>query len=306
VFEDDDGQAYLAYVWWETGPNREHGIYRMSADYMTLAERVYLWNIPSREAPHIFKRNGIYYYGTSRTAGINPTATAYYTATNLAGPWSAATTLDTPGSATSYETQCDFVFPFSGTAGTFYMYDGDRWLPTGSSQGDYVWLPMEFNAAGVPSMTYYQDWDFNLTTGAYRTFDPARNLALGKTATASSQTGANVAASVTTATTYQNYAATRWESAASDPQWIMVDLGASTEVDRVILKWHTDYGKAFDLQVSNDALAWTSVYTTTTGASYSVTDVTFDKTRARYVRMNGTARGTANGYSLFAFMVLDD
>jgi hypothetical protein len=166
VFEDDDGQAYLAYVWWETGPNREHGIYRMSADYLTLAERVYLWNIPSREAPHIFKRNGIYYYGTSRTAGINPTATAYYTATNLAGPWSAATTLDTPGSATSYETQCDFVFPFSGTAGTFYMYDGDRWLPTGSSQGDYVWLPMEFNAAGVPSMTYYQDWDFNLTTGA--------------------------------------------------------------------------------------------------------------------------------------------
>jgi hypothetical protein len=78
------------------------------------------------------------------------------------------------------------------------------------------------------------------------------------------------------------------------------------EVDRVILKWHTDYAKAFDIQVSNDAMTWTSVYTTTLGASYSVTDVTFDKTRARYVRMNGTARGTANGYSLFAFMVLDD
>jgi hypothetical protein len=306
VFEDDDGQAYLAYVWWETGPNREHGIYRMSPDYQTLAERVYLWNIPSREAPHIFKRNGIYYYGTSRTAGINPTATEYYTATNLAGPWSAPTTLSTPGSTTTYETQCDFVLPFSGTQGTYYMFDGDRWLPTGGSQGDYVWLPMQFDAAGVPTMTYYQDWDFNLGTGAWRTFDASRNLALGKTATASSQMAANAAASVTTATTYQNYTATRWESAASDPQWIMVDLGASVEVDRVILKWYTDFAKAFDIQVSTDATTWTSVYTTTTGASYSVTDVTFAKTTARYVRMNGTQRGTANGYSLFAFMVLDD
>jgi hypothetical protein len=306
MYEDDDGQAYLAYVWWETGPNREHGIYRMSPDYLTLAERVYLWNIPSREAPHIFKRNGMYYYGTSRTAGINPTATEYYMATSLAGPWSAATVLNTPGSTTSYESQCDFVFPFPGTQGTYYMFDGDRWLPTGGTQGDYVWLPMEFDDAGVPSMTYYQDWDFNLTTGAWRPFDRTRDLALGKTVTASSEVAGNPAASVTTATTYENYTATRWESAASDPQWIMADLGSPVEIDRVILKWYTDYAKAFDVEVSTDATTWTSVYTSTTGASYSVTDVTFAKTTARYVRMNGTQRGTTNGYSLFAFMVLDD
>jgi F5/8 type C domain/Glycosyl hydrolases family 43 len=306
MYQDDDGQAYLAYVWWGTGTNREHGIYRMSADYLTLDTRIYLWNVPSREAPHIFKRNGIYYYGTSRTAGINPTATTYNTATALAGPWSAATTLNTPGSTTSYETQCDFVFPFVGTQGIAYMYDGDRWLPTGGSQGDYVWLPMTFDAAGVPTMTYYQDWDLNIVAGTWRPFDRARDLALGKTATASSQTGANVAAGVTTATTYQNYTATRWESAATDPQWIMVDLGTSQEVDRVILKWYSDCGKAFKIQASTDGTNWTNVYSTTTGASYSVTDVTFAKTTARYVRMNGTQRGNQNGYSLFAFMVLDD
>jgi hypothetical protein len=307
MFQDDNGQAYLAYVWWETGPNREHGIYRMSPDYLTLAERVYLWNIPSREAPHIFKRNGVYYYGTSRTMGITPTATEYYTATNLAGPWSAEVGLNTPGSTNSWSTQCDFVFPFPGTQGTYYMYDGDRWLPEGGSEGDYVWLPFEFDDAGTtPTMNYYQDWDFNLAAGTWRAFDRSRDLALGKTATASSETGANVAASVTTATTYLNYTATRWASAASDPQWIMVDLGAPTEIDRVVLKWYFDYAKAFQIEVSTDATTWTSVYSTTVGASYSVTDVTFDKTTARYVRMDGTQRGTANGYSLFAFMVLDD
>jgi len=98
MYQDDDGTAYLAYVWWETGANKEHGIYRMSADYLTLDTRMYLWNEGSREAPHMFKRNGVYYYGVSETNGIDPSATRYYTATNLTGPWSAATMLTTPGS----------------------------------------------------------------------------------------------------------------------------------------------------------------------------------------------------------------
>jgi hypothetical protein len=307
VYEDDDGKAYLAYVWDGTGPNRQHGIYRMSADYLSLDTRMYLWSVASREAPHIFKRNGTYYYGVSETNGVDPSPTRYYTATTLTGPWSAATMLVTPGSSTTYETQCDFVYPFAGTQGTVFMLDADRWLPTGGFQGSFLWLPYEFGATGAPTANYYQDWDLNMSAGTWRAFDrSSRDLALGKTATASSASGTNLAASVTKTTTYQNYTATRWESAASDPQWIMVDLGAATEINRAILKWHTDYGKAFKIQVSTDGTAWTDVYSTTVGASYSVTDTTFAKTTARYVRMNGTQRGTQNGYSLFAFMVLND
>jgi hypothetical protein len=307
VFQDDDGTAYLAYVWWGTGTNKAHGIYRLSADYLTLDKQMYLWNEGSREAPHIFKRNGTYYYGLSETNMIDPSPTRYYTATNLAGPWSAATMVNTPGSNVSWETQCDFVFPFAGTQGTVYMYDGDRWIPTGGFQGNYLWLPFEFNTGLIPEMDYYQDWDLNVAAGTWRAFDrTTRDLALGKTATASSSNGANAAAGVTKATTYQNYTATRWESAASDPQWIMVDLGSATEIDRVILKWYSNYGKAFKIQTSADSTTWADVYSTTTGASYSVTDVTFAKATARYVRMNGTQRGNTNGYSLFAFMVLND
>jgi hypothetical protein len=307
IFQDDDGTAYLAYVWWGTGTNRAHGIYRLSADYLTLDTRMYLWNIPSREAPHMFKRNGTYYYGVSETNGIQPSATRYYTATVLTGPWTAATMLVTPGSSTTYETQCDFVFPFTGPQGTVYMLDADRWIPTGGFQGDYLWLPYDFNTAGMPTANYYQDWDLNAAAGTWRAFDrTTRDLALGKTATASSTNGANVASGATKATTYQNYTTTRWESAASDPQWLMVDLGAAMDVNRVILKWYSNYGKAFKIQVSPDSTTWTDVYSTTVGASYSVTDVAFTKTSARYVRMNGTQRGNANGYSLFAFMVLND
>jgi hypothetical protein len=187
------------------------------------------------------------------------------------------------------------------------MLDADRWKPAGARQGNYIWLPLEFSAAGVPTMNYYQDWDLNPTTGAWRTFDrTTRDLALGKTATASSTNGANAAAGVTATTTWQNYSTTRWESAASDPQWIMVDLGVQKDINRVILKWHTNYAKTFQIQTSPNSTIWTDIYSTTKGASYSVTDVTFAKTSARYIRMNGTQRGTTNGYSLFAFMVLDD
>jgi len=305
MFKDDDGKAYLCYVWWMTGPNRQHGIYLLSPDYLTLDKRIYLWDIPSREAPHIFKRNGIYYYGTSRTAMITSTATSYYTATNLAGPWSPPRVLSTPGSANAWDTQCDSVFPIHGTQGTTYIYDGDRWIHTEARQGDYPWLPLEFDG-DVPVMNYYQDWDINLTTGAWRKFDPARNLALNKTATCSSARPTHDATNVTAATTWQNYINYRWESDASDPQWIMVDLGAPTEINRVILKWGADFAKAFKIQVSSDATAWTDVFSTTVGSAYSVTDETFKTTSARYVRMYGTQRGTQSGYSLFAFMVLKD
>jgi hypothetical protein len=307
VFKDDDGTAYLAYVWWGTGTNAAHGIYRFSPDYLTLDTRMFLWNIPSRESPHLFKRNGTYYFEVSETNGIEPSPTRYYTATKLTGPWTAPVVMSTPGSSTTYETQADFVLPFAGTQGTFYLFDADRWIPTGGFQGDYVWLPLLFDSGLVPSLNYYQDWDMNVAAGTWRVFDRStRDLALGKTARASTTNGANAAANVTKATTYQNYTATRWESAASDSEWIMVDLGSAMALDRVILKWHTNYGKAFKIQVSSDSTAWTDVYSTSIGAPYSVTDVAFDRTTARYVRMNGSQRGTTSGYSLFAFMVLND
>jgi hypothetical protein len=169
------------------------------------------------------------------------------------------------------------------------MYCGDRWIHTTTRQGDYPWLPMEFDG-DTPILNYYQDWDINLTTGTWRKFDSSRNLALGKTVTASSVNETNVANNATASKTYLNYTDTRWESEPSDPQWIVVDLGAPTEINRVILKWHFNFGKAFKIQVSKDATAWTDVYSTSQGASYSVTDIVFPTTSTRYVRMYGARK----------------
>src|SRR5918999_4430973 len=56
---------------------------------------------------------------------------------------------------------------------------------------------------------------------------------------------------------------TRWSSAFTDPQWLQVDLGGSVAISQVVLSWETAYGRAFQIQVSGDGPAWTSIYSTT-------------------------------------------
>ena len=94
---------------------------------------------------------------------------------------------------------------------------------------------------------------------------------------------------------------TRWSSAFADPQWIQVDLGAPVAVDRVVLNWEHAAGRAYQIQVSPDAKTWTTAFRTTNGAEGVATHAV--NATGRYVRMLGTARTTAYGFSLFEFKV---
>ncbi|MFI6481697.1 glycosyl hydrolase family 8 [Nonomuraea sp. NPDC050663] len=95
---------------------------------------------------------------------------------------------------------------------------------------------------------------------------------------------------------------TRWASLeGSDPQWLRVDLGSSHTISRVRLNWEAAYGKTYKIQTSNDASAWSDVYSTSAGDG-GVDDLTLTGT-GRYVRMYGTQRGTPYGYSLWEFDV---
>ncbi len=94
---------------------------------------------------------------------------------------------------------------------------------------------------------------------------------------------------------------TRWSSQFSDPQWFQIDLGATKVISKVILRWQTAYGQSYQIQVSNDATTWTSIYSTTTGPGGTKTlSVTGS---GRYIRRYGTQRGTSYGYSLYEFEV---
>ncbi|MFC4585265.1 galactose-binding domain-containing protein [Sphaerisporangium corydalis] len=123
-------------------------------------------------------------------------------------------------------------------------------------------------------------------------------LSQGRPATASSSEGAAWSAS---AAVDGNATGTRWASVFSDPQWLQVDLGETASISQVVLTWEAAYGKAFKIQTSADASAWTDVYSTTTGTG-GVQTIPVSGS-GRYVRMYGTVRGTGYGYSLWEFQV---
>ncbi|MDD5261388.1 MAG: discoidin domain-containing protein [Methylacidiphilales bacterium] len=124
------------------------------------------------------------------------------------------------------------------------------------------------------------------------------NLALNKPATASSLESTSYPAS----NAVDGNLSTRWSSQFSDPQWIYVDLGATHSINEVKLTWENAYASAYQIQVSNDASAWTTIYSTTTGTG-GVNDLTGLSGSGRYVRMYGTQRGTGWGYSLWELAV---
>ncbi len=139
--------------------------------------------------------------------------------------------------------------------------------------------------------------DFTFTSGTTGP-PPGGNLALNKPATASSLENATLPASAAV----DGSLTTRWSSAAADPQWIQVDLGQSYAIDRVKLTWEVAYGSAYQVQTSANGTTWTTVRSVT-GGDGAVDDLTGLNATGRYVRINGTARGTGYGYSLWEFEV---
>ncbi len=150
--------------------------------------------------------------------------------------------------------------------------------------------PTRTNTSAPPTAT------FTATTAAGC---GTTNVALNKTATSSS----NENAGTTPNLAVDGNAGTRWSSAASDPQWIQIDLGSTQSICHVKLTWETAYGSAYQIQVSGAATGpWTNIFSTTTGDG-ATDDLTGLTGSGRYIRMYGTARGTGWGYSLWEFEV---
>ncbi|GAA2086516.1 hypothetical protein GCM10009759_07280 [Kitasatospora saccharophila] len=143
----------------------------------------------------------------------------------------------------------------------------------------------------------YSLWEFQVYGTAAPSGCGTQNAALNRPATASSAENAATGASAA----FDGNPGTRWSSAFGDPQWVQVDLGSVQGVCRVQLQWETAAARAYQLLVSDDGTTWRPLYSTTTGAG-GTESLTVSGT-GRYVRMNGTARTTAYGYSLWEFQV---
>ncbi|MFC7592737.1 discoidin domain-containing protein [Nonomuraea antimicrobica] len=153
----------------------------------------------------------------------------------------------------------------------------------------------------------YSLWEFKVygTTGSTGPDPGERLLSYNKPGVASTSQHDVNCWECTPARAFDLDPASRWATSSTtgwvDPGWIYVDLGATAQISKVVLQWDPAYARSFQIQVSNDASAWTTVYTTTTGTGFKQTlNVTGT---GRYVRMYGTQRAGAYGYSLWEFQV---
>jgi hypothetical protein len=163
LFVDTDGAAYFISA---SNDNLDLNLYRLSADYLGISSLVArLFPGSQREAPVLFKRNGVYVLLTSAATGWAPNQARYATSTALASGWSA---LATVGDSTTFSSQPATVVAVQGSAGTSYLYAGDRWAGAWSGpylDSMYVWLPLTFSSNTALAMSGFQTLTINAAAG---------------------------------------------------------------------------------------------------------------------------------------------
>lgn len=125
------------------------------------------------------------------------------------------------------------------------------------------------------------------------------NVALGKSVTSSGSEEAGFGESNLT----DNSSDTRWSSNFSDDAWFIIDLGASYNINQLVLNWEAAYGKRYEIFVSANGTNYSSIYKQT-GGSGGIETLNFSAVNARYVKFQGIERALPYGYSLWDVKVM--
>jgi hypothetical protein len=114
------------------------------------------------------------------------------------------------------------------------------------------------------------------------------NLALGKTASASSTNGSLVASNLN-----DGNQSTYWESTnGAFPQWAQIDLGSVTAIDQIVLRLPSGWGsrtQTLAVQGSNDGVGYATLVGSAAYTFSPATTINFPAANARFVRVNITA-----------------
>ena len=124
------------------------------------------------------------------------------------------------------------------------------------------------------------------------------DIAAGRPSSASSTQGANDASKP-----FDRDGSTRWESAFHDPQWLQVDLGEDLPLSGAMLVWENAYARKYTLNVSSDGINRKCIHRQDAGKGGKESIRFPNGTKGRYLRLTGSERSTAYGYSLWTFEV---
>ncbi len=95
----------------------------------------------------------------------------------------------------------------------------------------------------------------------------------------------------------------RYASQEIDDAFFYVDLGSMEKIKRIVITWEAAYASEYEIQLSNDAMNWTTVETVT-NTQQTIDDIVLSHyVEAQFVRFQGVSRATSYGYSFYSFEV---
>ena len=155
LFIDDDNTAYLLSA---TNTNKDINIYKLDASWTKPVELVNtICKGLHRETPAIIKKDGEYYFFSSKASGWYPSQTMYTSTTDLAGEW---TPMREIGNNTTFDAQFNRISKVGTTYGVWsYHWGAQRKYKT--PDGNFPRISMAAFNKGYASMDYYRYLEFN-------------------------------------------------------------------------------------------------------------------------------------------------
>jgi hyaluronoglucosaminidase len=121
---------------------------------------------------------------------------------------------------------------------------------------------------------------------------------------------ASAGATATASSTEQNLArftpdhaidgdlSTRWSSGYTDGEWLQVQFANPQHLGKIVLHWESAHATAYRIQTSADGTDWATA-ADVTGSLGGTETVWIDGSNVSYLRMQGVARATQFGYSIY-------
>lgn len=155
LFIDDDNTAYLLSA---TNTNKDINIYKLDESWtkpVTLVNTI--CKGLHRETPAIIKKDGEYYFFSSKASGWYPSQTMYTSTTDLAGEW---TPIREIGNNTTFDAQFNRISKIGTTYGVWsYHWGAQRKYKT--PDGNFPRISIAAFNKGYASMDYYRYLEFN-------------------------------------------------------------------------------------------------------------------------------------------------
>ncbi|GMU87591.1 MAG: hypothetical protein AMXMBFR48_28320 [Ignavibacteriales bacterium] len=174
--------------------------------------------------------------------------------------------------------------------------EGSSFFWEAGAPGEFI-VEAKVNPDGAMNETYT---DNNSKTKSFRVYPhPPQNLAINKTVYVSSVEAPGLEGYRAVDGSYGS----RWSSAFSDPQHLIINFGSEVSFNLVRLTWEAAYGKEYYLQSSTDSVNWTTLRHTVNGTG-GTEDIAVSVT-AKYLRLLLIRRATEWGYSLYEIEVFN-